>query len=204
MLAGAIIGAFTGLALTAIYYLGQAVAGLPFVPFDLFDQLVRVTPGSVVTLFIDSMVAVILRLDLGPIADLAKLIEQSTAVILAVIAGAVFGAILAGLRRRYLWSGPRVGVVGSLALLILIVAVESTRDVQVNPLAAILWIAVTIVGWGALLGMWAEKAVRGVGAPVLATEISISRRAFLAKVAGGSLALAVASFGLGRFLEGSR
>lgn len=204
MLAGALLGAFSGLALTAIYFLGQMIAGLPFVPFDIFDQLSRVLPGGIITLFIETMVGVIRGLNLGPTADVAKLIEQSMAVAMAVIAGAIFGAVLAVLRRRYHWSGSRAGAVGGLALLILVVAVEATRGVQVNPVAAILWIAVTIVGWGALLGRWVEDATRGVGTPVQAAESSISRRAFLAKVASGSLALAVASFGLGRFLQESR
>ncbi|MCL4531589.1 MAG: molybdopterin-dependent oxidoreductase, partial [Actinobacteria bacterium] len=204
VLAGALLGAFTGLALTAIYFLGQMVAGLPFVPFDIFDQLSRVLPGGIITVFIETMVAVIQGLNLGPIAGVAKLIEQSLAVAMVVIAGAVFGAVLATLRRRYHWSGSRPGAVGGLVLLILAIAVESARGIQANPVAAVLWMAVTTVGWGALLGRWVEDATRGVGTPGLAAENSMSRRAFLAKIASGSLALAVASFGLGRFLEESR
>jgi DMSO/TMAO reductase YedYZ molybdopterin-dependent catalytic subunit len=204
MPAGGLLGALTGLALTAIYYLGEMIAGLPFVPFDLFDQLAQALPGGIITLFIETMVSVIRGLNLGPTADVAKLIEQTMAVVMAVIVGALFGAALTWLVRRYHWSGPRIGAVGGLVLLILIAAVESSRGIQSNPALALVWIGVTVVGWGALLGRWVGRTLRPDEAPRAAAEGGLSRRAFLARAATGSLALAVASFGLGRFLQESR
>ena len=56
---GALLGGVTTLALVALFFLGEQFAGLPFVPFDLFDWLARVLPGDVITLGIDGIVRTI-------------------------------------------------------------------------------------------------------------------------------------------------
>jgi hypothetical protein len=41
LLIGALLGGLTSLPLIALSYLGQQLAGLPFVPFDVFDHRYR-------------------------------------------------------------------------------------------------------------------------------------------------------------------
>lgn len=204
MVYGALLGALSGLALTALFYLGQQLFGLPFVPFDLFEWLARVTPGSIISVFIDSMVAVIRGLNLGATADVAKLIEQGLAVGMMVVVGAVFGAILARIPGSSEWRGSRAGSVGGLLLLILAVAMEFSGGLQANPVLAILWIGVAFVGWGTLLGGWVENVTLSRPAGQLAERAEVSRRAFLTKVFVGAFAVALASFGVGKSLEESR
>jgi hypothetical protein len=68
-------GVFTGLfvsamvtaALLGILYFGWRVAGLPFVPFDMFDWLTRVLPGRVIAFGIGAMVTMIRALNVGPL-----------------------------------------------------------------------------------------------------------------------------------------
>ena len=62
-----------------VFFFEWAVAGLPFTPFDLFDWLTRVLPGSLIAFGIGTMVAVIRALHLGPISGTAKLAEQAMA-----------------------------------------------------------------------------------------------------------------------------
>jgi phage protein D len=64
---GALLGGLTSLPVIALFYLGKQAAGLPFVPFDLFEWLARVMPGGIITLFIDSMVRLITTLKLGEV-----------------------------------------------------------------------------------------------------------------------------------------
>ncbi|HBY97688.1 MAG TPA: hypothetical protein DEP84_27730, partial [Chloroflexi bacterium] len=106
-LTGAFLGGLTSLPLIALFFLGEQLAGLPFVPFDLFDWLARVLPGNLITLGIDTIVRLIATFQLGPTGAMAKRIEQLTAVVLVVGAGVVLGTGLAWALRRSDQPGPR-------------------------------------------------------------------------------------------------
>jgi hypothetical protein len=62
---GALLGGITSFAVIALFYLGDRLLGMPFVPFDRFDWLARMLPGGVVTAGIDAIVLLIERLNLG-------------------------------------------------------------------------------------------------------------------------------------------
>ena len=53
---GALAGALLTGALIGVMYFADQLAGLPFIPFDLFDWIARVLPGAVVTFGIDLMI----------------------------------------------------------------------------------------------------------------------------------------------------
>jgi hypothetical protein len=94
----AAIGGLVGLIVTApwiaIMFIGWRWAGLPFVPFDIFDELSRKLPGTLITRSIDAMVAVIRMLHLGATGTVAKTAEQSMAIVLFLAAGATAAALL--------------------------------------------------------------------------------------------------------------
>src|SRR6516162_11735593 len=81
-------------ALIGVFFFAWSVAGLPFVPFDVFDWLTRVLPGRVIAFGIGTMVSVIRTLSLGPTSDIAKLAEQVMPIGAVFIAGVVGGTIL--------------------------------------------------------------------------------------------------------------
>ena len=58
---GLYVAAMMTAALIGVFFFGWAVAGLPFAPFDVFDWLTRVLPGSLIAFGIGTMVAVIDR-----------------------------------------------------------------------------------------------------------------------------------------------
>jgi hypothetical protein len=105
------------MALLGTLFFGWNVAGLPFVPFDVFDWLTRILPGPLIALGIGTMVSVIRTLHLGPTAETAKLAEQLTAIVVLFIAGVVGGAllyvVLCAVRRPY---GIRLGLVVGIAI----------------------------------------------------------------------------------------
>ncbi len=196
---GGLLGGITSLPLIALLYLGSKVAGLPFVPFDLFDWLARVLPGSVINIGIDSMVRLISSLGLGPISATAKTLEQTAGVLLVIAGGVVVGVLMALGIRRTKWSGTTIGsALGALAFLVVAAVEFSLRTgISGDEAVALLWLAVVIVGWGTFLGAW-------LIAPALSAApegYSASRRALLIKLAGGSIGVAVLATGLGRFLE---
>ncbi len=53
---GALLAPLLTAPLLALLYLAHSLLGVPFIPFDLFDWLIRVLPGSVITTGIDGMV----------------------------------------------------------------------------------------------------------------------------------------------------
>ena len=199
---GAVLGVLTSLPLIALSFLGQQFAGLPFVPFDLFDWLARRLPGGAITLGIDAIVRAILALRLGPISGNAKLIEQAIALALVVIVGAIFGVLLALVLRRGSVVGWRAGSIGGFALFLLAAAMTYDLGFAGDPALPLAWLAVLLMGWGALLG-------NGISATLRPAQIStpltpdMARRAVL-KLAGGSVAVALAAWGVGRLLQGAR
>lgn len=212
----ALLGGLTSLPLMAVSYLGQQVAGLPFVPFDLFDWLARVLPGNVITVGIDTIVRVIQVFNLGPISNSAKRIEQSLGILLVIAGCAVIAMILAALLRRVGWSGWQLGgIIGLLAALPLIVIENSlaASSQSYQPGVTWLWLLFLVAAWGACLGA-ALRRVETAATPAPAASRQstalqsfkprpgepavLTRRQLLAGLAAGSVGLALASWGLGR------
>ena len=89
---GLLVGLLLAAPLTAIMYLANQLAGLPFVPFDLFDWVTRVLPGPIITFGIDLMIDTLTFVGLD-VADTAKTAEQLSAVLQFLVAGVVAGAL---------------------------------------------------------------------------------------------------------------
>src|SRR5262245_14026859 len=62
---GLLVGLLMAAPLVSVLYLLNTTLGTPFTPFDLFDALVRILPGAVVSFGIDSMVRVLMFLGLS-------------------------------------------------------------------------------------------------------------------------------------------
>jgi DMSO/TMAO reductase YedYZ molybdopterin-dependent catalytic subunit len=203
---GALLGGLTSLPLIALSYLGQQWAGLPFIPFDLFDWLARVLPGRLITVVIDTMVRIITLLGIGPISSAAKRMEQLQGILFIVGGGVVFGAIIALVIRLRNWSGSTVGLAAGLLVFMLAAAMEISLGgpAMDNPAVALLWLAILIVGWGTLLGTWLSVRQAPDATPATTEEFRAARRALLLEVAGGSIGLALATWGLTRLLEAQR
>ncbi|MEW5989303.1 MAG: molybdopterin-dependent oxidoreductase, partial [Chloroflexota bacterium] len=191
-----LLGAITSLPAMALFYLGQQLIGLPFVPFDLFDWLARVLPGDVITLGIDAIVRLINLLNLGPTSEAAKRIEQLQAIGLFVLLGAAAGVIIAWLLRRGRRPADRVGAVVGLVMAAFFTLIELNLS-QASPSPLLLpWLAILPIGWCGLLGHWLAK---GSG-PEMSDEGRAIRRALLLKLAGGSAGVALGAWGIGRLV----
>ena len=198
---GALLGAVTGMALLGLLYLGQQAAGLPFVPFDFFDWLARALPGGIISLFIHTMVDIIHRLGLAGTSDIAKAVERASALAISLAAAIVFGAVIGAAVWRSSRRGFIVGLAAGAVLFLLVAAVEVGFGLPENALGALVWLAVLIPAWGALLGWGVARLAQPSPATAAAPEYQPSRRAFLLKAIGASLAVAVSALGLGRLLE---
>jgi DMSO/TMAO reductase YedYZ molybdopterin-dependent catalytic subunit len=213
------IGALVGLLLTAplvgVFYAGWKLAGLPFVPFQIFDWITRLLPGSVITFGIDSMVKVIRALGIAEVSSAAKLAEQSMAILVFLVLGAVAGAVLFGIL-RVLRS--RVSVIPGIVLgaAAAVGAVALGRSLggagSVSSLGVEGWVIAALLGWGTALGLANRRltrhriALRGeTPHPEYDARVErLDRRSFLVRLGAATATITVVGAAVGALAGGRR
>ncbi|HWH68313.1 MAG TPA: molybdopterin-dependent oxidoreductase [Candidatus Sulfotelmatobacter sp.] len=212
--AAALVALLITAALIALFYLGWQAAGLPFVPFDLFDWTTRVLPGPVIRFGIGTMVTVIGALHLGPTAATAKLAEQTMAIAGLLFTGLITGMILFGILRAWhsrsaLLLGLGLGVI--LGLPIMFLSLRASQTASVAPALSAVWVLGMFLLWGATLGR-AEGHLAGTpgtetaagqtgpGDEAAAVE-RIDRRRFLIRLGGSTAAITVVGAAVGKLAE---
>ncbi len=199
ILLGALVGGLLTIPLLAIFYLGQQMAGFPFVPFTLFATIRDNTPGGLITKTIDSMISVITTLNLGRLDNAAKSMEQAMGIMLVVVIGAVAVAIFFAIMRRQEtrqdWLpgtilGLIVGVLMTLPLFI------GTQVYSADKLTSVIWLIGLFLLWG-YLANWAYNRLTypPLGARAPKTEevsvVQVDRRQFLVTLGGAAAAITV-------------
>ncbi len=169
ILAGILVGALSSLPVIALFLLGAWWLNLPPVPLDLFDWLARVLPGPIIAFGINTEVMLINTFHLGPTASTAKLAEQTMGLIIFVLIGAVFGAILALIGRRRPQKtaddGLRIGAI----LAFLAILMEADLGFRSGVVATVIWLAIVFPVWGIVLGR-----LLGIPAPTVQPEAPIT------------------------------
>lgn len=194
---GLFLGGLTSLPMMALLYLGEQIARLPFVPYDLFDWLARVLPGDVIVLAINTIVEIISLFNLGSTSESAKTIEQAIAITLFIIIGIFLGGVITWQIRRDTRSGRSGGWLAGLVLFTLTALIVS--QVVSLWLLDIVWLGIIFIGWGGALGIilsWEPAAELDEASRAV-------RRQMLIKLVGGSAGLAISAWGLGRLFSGN-
>jgi len=177
-------GAFAGLCLTAalvaLSFLGWKLAGLPFAPFDVFDWIVRLLPGAVVTFAIESSVAISRVVGVTNLSVAAKTGDQVLAIAVLLAAGVVSGAALFAVlslsgEPALLFGGILGAVLGGLVL----IAEYRLQRLLPGSFVPATWVFATFVGWGTAFGWSYDKL-----ATTEDTEVRHFRRRFLLTLAG--------------------
>jgi hypothetical protein len=196
-LTGALVGALLTAPLVAVFYAGWKLAGLPFIPFHVFDWTARILPGRVITFGIDSMVRAIRGLHIADTASAAKAAEQAMAItvflVAGIVAGALLFAILRTLRTRSSFAGALLGAGLGVGAVMLLHGLGRTATVP----AAIGdgWVIAAFLAWGAALGLVYRRltpipAVSGRGD--FASVARVDRRQFLVRLGGATATITVA------------
>ena len=213
-------GLLAGLAitvpLTAVFYLGDQWLDLPFPPFDIFNWMVRVLPGPLITFGIDMMIDTMLLLSMD-VANVAKTAERIMAV-LQFVGGGVGVSAVAFLILGRLRSAPGRGtglVIGAL-FGFPVVAISISFSASTMPgYLSLIWLVLGFLIWGiALTGSYR----RLVGQPAVADAFdepddaevergdvkadvqSLNRRQFLITMGAGAATITVAVAGVGAVL----
>ncbi|MBC8162848.1 MAG: molybdopterin-dependent oxidoreductase [Roseiflexaceae bacterium] len=183
------IGVCATAALLGVLLLVSRLTTVSFVPLDIADAIIRLTPGAIATQGIEN---------LGPIAKV--MVELSgSAIFLAV------GGLLAWLYARFAPRPPLLAgvalalVVFGLTLLAQAIAGRLSGSALTLPLTAVLYLS-----WGSALA-WAVNrlvATRSVAAgDSEAVQAAPERRSFLFRSGGAFLAVAVGSGAIAQLLE---
>jgi DMSO/TMAO reductase YedYZ molybdopterin-dependent catalytic subunit len=196
---GLLAGVVLTIPLIALFFLGDALFGLPLAPFDLFEWLTRVLPGPLVTFGIDRMVDTLGLLGLN-VADTAKTAERVLAVgiffTLGLVAVIVFFLIRSRIEAK---EGDRPGLLLGLLLGIPL----ALTSVRTHPFRAALWpLALTVI-WGAIVER-VYRALRPPDSPPEVEPVAVSpagsdaltveqldRRRFLVRMGGAAAAITV-------------
>lgn len=200
-------GALTGFLLTvpvvALFYFGWKVAGLPFVPFDIFDLVSRSLPGSVITFSIENMVALIRALHLGETAVVAKAAEQSIGVVIFLILG-IFAGIIMNIILRIVKGAPVItsGITGFiLAVPVEVITLMHNQSSPASPVIIAIWILALFFAWGIIFGLLYKSIL---GYRTKETPVDTERRSFLGRLAGLAGAITVVAVAGGWLLQRSK
>jgi len=193
---GALSAAIFSLPWIAVSYVGLSWVGLPFTPFGLFDWLVRLMPGQIVTWALETMVGGLQALSLGSTSATGKTFEASLALVLAFLALAVLGGIqaLAGRRTQasWIWSG---GIAGVLLWAAAVYLADFAGWGELDAAAGIAWLGAVSLGWG-FATSWSGTRL------LLLSEMPETqpRRRFIRDLGLISLLITGLAVGLGRWL----
>lgn len=215
LLIGAVVGLLVTAPLVAIFYAGWKLAGLPFVPFQVFDWTARVLPGRVITFGIDTMVKAIRALNIGDTSSAAKAAEQSMAIAVFLVIGVVAGALLFALLRllRSQWSVFPGIVVGALFGAGSVAVARSLGRVEAVPQSiGEGWTIAAWLAWGLALGAVNRRLSRRRIA--LRGEIArddwddrverVDRRRFIVRLGAATATITVAGAVVGKLIGEKR
>ncbi len=182
---GAALAVLLGAPIVAVSAVGTAAADLPFLPYVLFEALTRVLPGRLVTMGIEAMVVVLMRLGLS-VRTASKPAEQTLAVMLCLASIVVVGFLWATLMRavvisrRTLAAGIVLGLILGLPLAAFAASAAGARS-GLSPLLGGLWVALLVVAWGAALG-FASRRPELRRHVIEISETTPDRRGFLVRL----------------------
>jgi DMSO/TMAO reductase YedYZ molybdopterin-dependent catalytic subunit len=199
---GLLVGVITVPALIALLFLGNQLAGLPFIPFDLFDLIGRVLPGPVITFGIDSIVAFVTAIGLGgDIDSAAKTAELALAVVIFFGLFVVISIAFFLIMNRLKVSRSNIpGMVFALAVAVPfgVISLSINLSASAGDVLSAAWILLTFGGWAFVVATfyYTLAAFETANDLNLKTQ-GLDRRQFLVRVGGASAVLTVVGAGLG-------
>lgn len=205
LLIGGLVGLMITIPLAAIFYLAEAMFGLPFVPFDMLDWMARNLPGGLLTFGIDSMVRIITGFNLGETSSAAKTAEHILGISGMIITGMVAVAIYFWVMNRSERQDniPASGLVLGLAVGVPVAIISNSVNftAAASPLVSAIWIVVAYLGWGAAAA-WAYEMLYVTSETVIeASTEGVDRRSFLIRMGGATATITLVGAGLGAFLH---
>jgi DMSO/TMAO reductase YedYZ molybdopterin-dependent catalytic subunit len=183
----------------ALLFLADRIAGLPFIPFDLFDFASRNLPGVLLTFGIDTMVDVIITLNLGEVSTAAKTAEQLLGLGVFIVLGIVLGVLFFAVANRRttpsrsVYNGVMLGF--GVGFVLMLISSQVNLTATAPYLLQMTWVLLLFTGWGVTLNWIYNDLVQGDDADE--TVDAVDRRQFMVRIGGATATLTVVGAGLG-------
>lgn len=206
---GAAVGALLTPVVMSLLFLADQMAGLPFIPFDVFDFVSRNLPGPLLTFGIDIMVDIIIAFNLGETSTAAKAAEQVMGLGAFWILGVLVSMLLFIIINRGQTTSRRLsaGFIIGLGFGLVMMLISSQINLTATAPAALqfVWVLLVFVGWGMAANWSYNRLAHSEERPEdSADEIvsvnALNRRQFMVRIGGASATLTVIGAGLGAFL----
>ena len=196
---GALVGLLTGIVVIVVSYLGGQIAELPFFPFDMFEAVTRVLPGAVITVGIDTLVKLLMALQVGPLSQTAKLAEQMLALAQFLLIAVAYGAVVAAIAKRV--PRDRLTIITLILAAVLFVVTALVVGAMGFPAAgaffSVLWLALVYGVWGMALGWLLREMLYLPGTDTTAVAtVHRDRRSVLYLTGTAVVALVTGAIGL--------
>ena len=210
---GALVGGMLTSVLTAALFLADQVAGLPFIPFDLFDFGSRLLPGPLLTFGIDRMVDMITAFNLGETSAAAKNAELLMALAAFIVLGIVVATLGFGIMNRRETAARSVtpGFVLGLAFgaIMMLLSAQVNLTATAPEYAQVGWVILAFAAWG-IGANWIYNDLAHSEAKTKTDEATgetitiepLDRRQFMVRIGGASAVLTVIGAGLGALVGG--
>jgi len=197
ILIGASISSIISFPWLIFSYLGYQITRLPIIPFKLFETLIFILPGSVITSSLELMIQILHTLQIGPTSVLAKSVEMLTAFILG-FAGLLSLGILYSitLDRIPLGWWIKGSVMGIILTILSIPFVDPSGIVLFKNYSGAIWLLSINMIWGFSLSWGIEKTYLA-----LASASNAGRTRTIARIGIISFAVSLLAIGLDRILQ---
>ena len=210
---GALVGGLLTMTLMSLLFLADMIAGLPFIPFDVFDFVSRQLPGPLLTFGIDTMVEMIITFDMGETSAAAKTAEQLMGLGAFLLLGIVIAALFyAALNRskssaRSLYPGLLLGL--GMGAVMMVISTQVNLTATANEYVQLVWVLLVFQVWGAAAN-WIYNILAHSDAKTKTDEETgetimveaLDRRQFMVRIGGASAVLTVIGAGLGALVGG--
>jgi hypothetical protein len=130
-------------------YTGQQLAGLPLVPFDLFEFLSRSLPGGIVSLGIEWLIQFASFIGLGQTSSVGKAVEIAAAYLLTLVILSGFGGVYAiSLHRLKITWVMRGGLAGLFLTIFAVLLANWGGWGETSLVISLSWLLITGLTWG--------------------------------------------------------
>ncbi|MGD2163092.1 MAG: molybdopterin-dependent oxidoreductase [Anaerolineales bacterium] len=185
----------------ALTFLGNQLLGLPFPPFVLFDWITRTLPGGLITFGIDSIVAVVDGLGIGPISETTKTVERIIALVIFFGILTIIGTWIAFRARKQDRVKSNTALLWILGLSVVMLLLNASLGFEpVGFLASAFWYLMLFAAWFLMLFWLFQLAPSALSEE---PDAPMSRREFIYLVGGGIVTIGVGSLAITRLMNGS-
>ena len=175
-------------------YLGYKITQLPVIPFELFEALLFISPGAVITTLLELMIQTLHTLNIGPTSAVGKSVEIMVAYLLGLTSLILLGILYAVTLDRVKLSWAIKGLVAGFTLSFLFIPIINLWElVLLTEVPKVLWVISINLIWGISLSWGIEKSLSALN-----QQNSHGRNRILATIGITSLSVSILALGLDR------